>query len=259
MPAHEFLQTVPRDELVRIIDEFGEETSAFGGAAPRRIADAICLARSRGELPTTTSAFARLVAQVRGRESSGQQMHPAKMTFQALRVHLNDEFGELRRGMRAAFRMMAEGGRLGVITWKFSERKILDAVVNDLEAVRPNEPLFAWYQRQPDAPALPKASSLQNDEVVRPSEHEVQRNSRARQGLLHVMHKRRLPRLSHLEKQAYALPAWAQVVAPVKEASPDQAARPGARAGRGEGGKRKRERAPSERPPGGRRTGDTAG
>ena len=64
MPAYEFLQTVPHDELVRIIDEFGEETMGFGGAAPRRIADAICLARARGTLPKTTKAFSELVTQV---------------------------------------------------------------------------------------------------------------------------------------------------------------------------------------------------
>lgn len=151
------------------------------------------------------------------------------MTFQALRVHLNDEFGEMARGMRAAFKMISsDGGRIGVITWKFSERKILDSVVNALEAVRPVEPLLEWYRLQPGAPALPAGPSLQYDEVVRPSEREVQRNSRARQGLLHVLRKRTLPRLAHLEKRAYALSAWAQVVAPGAPATPcaDGAQRP---------------------------------
>mmetsp|Transcript_26847 Transcript_26847/g.88090 ORF Transcript_26847/g.88090 Transcript_26847/m.88090 type:complete len:493 (+) Transcript_26847:16-1494(+) len=212
MPAYDFLMTVPHEELVRIIDEYGEETGDFGGAAPRRIADAICLARSRGELPNRTKPFAKMIARVRGKESSGQQMHPAKMTFQALRIHLNDEFGEMRRGMKAAFKLLGIGGRLGLITWKFSERKILDGVVNSLEAVRYGEPLLEWYNEQPGAEPLPDGPSLENDEVVRPSERELQKNSRARQGLLHVMHKRSLPRLAHLEKRAYALPSWADML-----------------------------------------------
>jgi len=222
VPASEFLTTVPRTELVRILSEYGEESG--GGHAARRIADAICLARSRGELPTTTKRFAELVAQAKGKETSGQVMHPAKMTFQALRIHLNDEFEEMRKGMRAAFKLVGEGGRVGLITWKFSERKIVDEVYGALEAVRADEPLLKWYQGQPGAPTLPDGPSMESEEVVRPSEKELKMNSRARVALLHVLHKRNLPRLAHLEKRAYALPGWADVVAPVGSTAPDAAA-----------------------------------
>merc|ERR1719433_2354781 len=106
-------------------------------------------------------------------------MHPAKMTFQALSVHLNNEFHEIRKGMLTAFKLVAEGGRIGLITWKFSERKIIDEVFSSLEAVRDKEPLLEWYRQQPDAPPLSKAPSLENVEVVRPSERELQKNSRS--------------------------------------------------------------------------------
>jgi 16S rRNA (cytosine1402-N4)-methyltransferase len=43
-------------------------------------------------------------------------MHPAKLTFQAIRIHLNQEFDEMKRGMRAAVEVMPEGGRLAVLT-----------------------------------------------------------------------------------------------------------------------------------------------
>ena len=46
-------------------------------------------------------------------------MHPAKLTFQALRIHLNQEFDEMRRGMRAAMETMRDGGALGVLTVRF--------------------------------------------------------------------------------------------------------------------------------------------
>eukprot|EP00928_Gymnodinium_smaydae_P072254 TRINITY_DN55651_c0_g1_i1.p1 TRINITY_DN55651_c0_g1~~TRINITY_DN55651_c0_g1_i1.p1 ORF type:complete len:541 (+),score=61.80 TRINITY_DN55651_c0_g1_i1:64-1623(+) len=215
VPASEFLMTVPHSELVRIISEYGEVSATGEHHAARRIADAICLARSRGNLPTTTKAFAALVAQAKGKEASGQAMHPAKMTFQALRIHLNDEFDEARKGMRAAFEILSEGGRIALITWKFSERDIVDEVFRSLEAVKDNEPLFEWYKAQPDYSPLPDGPSLQSDEVIRPSERELQRNSRSRAALLHVLYKRSLPRLAHLEERAYALPGWGQVVAPV--------------------------------------------
>ena len=61
----------------------------------------------------TTKAFAALVAAAKGK---GSERAPAKLTFQALRIHLNQEFDEMRRGMRAAAEVMIDGGRLGVMT-----------------------------------------------------------------------------------------------------------------------------------------------
>ena len=52
-------------------------------------------------------------------------MHSAKMTFQALRIHLNREFDELRRGMASALKCLRPGGKLGIITWKHSECAIV--------------------------------------------------------------------------------------------------------------------------------------
>ena len=93
------------------------------------------------------------------------------------------------------------------------------ALLGALGAVRPHEPLLEWYTQQPHAPPLPDGPSLESDDVVRPSERELQRNSRSRQGLLHVLRKRHTPRLAHLEKRAYKLPGWADAVAPIGGAS----------------------------------------
>ena len=54
-----------------------------------------------------------------------QAMHPAKMTFQALRIHINREFEELKRGMTSALKCLKPGGKLGIITWKHSECAIV--------------------------------------------------------------------------------------------------------------------------------------
>lgn len=116
VPAWKWLESAPRDEIRRVVGEYGETTDAV---AARRIADAIYVAAKRGKLPRRTREFAGLVAAAKGKEY--QPMHPAKLTFQALRIHLNDEFGEMRNGMASAFRLLGEGGRIGLITWKHSE------------------------------------------------------------------------------------------------------------------------------------------
>ena len=78
MPAYEWLATVERSELIRVLRSYGETTDA---AAARRIADAICVARTHGALPKRTKDFAALVGRAKGVEY--QLMHPAKLTFQA--------------------------------------------------------------------------------------------------------------------------------------------------------------------------------
>eukprot|EP00931_Biecheleriopsis_adriatica_P025694 TRINITY_DN15701_c0_g1_i1.p1 TRINITY_DN15701_c0_g1~~TRINITY_DN15701_c0_g1_i1.p1 ORF type:complete len:498 (+),score=70.95 TRINITY_DN15701_c0_g1_i1:331-1824(+) len=201
--AWDFLMSAPREEIIRIISEYGETTDH---SAARRIADVICLTRSKGALPKRTREFATLVAQAKGREY--QAMHPAKLTFQALRIHLNNEFSEMKNGIRAAFKLLGEGGRIGLISWKHSECAIIVDIFRSLEAVRDKEPLLKWYRAQPDADALPENWSMEMDEVTRPSERELQTNSRSRSALLHVLRKRRLPRLSDLERVVYSLPAW---------------------------------------------------
>ena len=76
-PASTLLQKVERDDLIKIIHDFGETSDPI---AARRVADAIVLAREHGNLPCTTKAFATLVASAKGKEY--QAMHPAKLTFQ---------------------------------------------------------------------------------------------------------------------------------------------------------------------------------
>ena len=84
------------------------------------------------------------VATAKGREY--QNMHPAKLTFQALRIHLNEEFAEMRRGMGAAFALLGAGGRIGLITWKHSECAIVVDAFRRLEAVRAESPLAKWWE-----------------------------------------------------------------------------------------------------------------
>lgn len=91
--------------------------------AARRIADAVALHVSEGTLPDRTREFADMVVRAKGKEY--QAMHPSKLTFQSLRVHINQEFEEIRRGINAAFQVLKEGGRCGLLTWKHSECAIV--------------------------------------------------------------------------------------------------------------------------------------
>ncbi len=129
----ELLQTAEEGELARLLEDYGEERQA------RRIARAIVRHRDR-EGPITGSAqLARIVAgamppQARGgrgaspRRQSGLspwRPHPATRTFQALRIAVNDELGELTRALPAALRGLSAGGRMGVIAFHSLEDRIV--------------------------------------------------------------------------------------------------------------------------------------
>ena len=95
-------------ELAAIIFEYGEERWA------RRIAKAIVAARTERPI-TRTAELATIVRRMVRRSADG--IDPATRTFQALRIHVNDELGELDRGLRAAERLLAENGRLAVVAF----------------------------------------------------------------------------------------------------------------------------------------------
>lgn len=110
--AAELVNTLPEEELARIIYEFGEERHA------RRIARAICSARPFHD----TSSLAAVVARAAG--PSGK-IHPATRTFQALRIAVNDELGALQRALPQAVTCLAPYGRLVVISFHSLEDRIV--------------------------------------------------------------------------------------------------------------------------------------
>lgn len=116
MTAAELVNNAPEAELADIIHHYGEEKAA------RRIAKAIVLARAEKPI-TTTHQLAALVAKVVGRGKG--KIDPATRTFQALRIHVNDELGELVRALEAAEQLLAPGGRLVVVTFHSLEDRIV--------------------------------------------------------------------------------------------------------------------------------------
>lgn len=107
-----------RDELIRILREYGEERFA------PKIAEAIVEYRKHHRILSTTElAFIVQGAVPRGYEHG--RIHPATRTFQALRIAVNDELGALREGLQHAFDALAPAGRLAVISFHSLEDRIV--------------------------------------------------------------------------------------------------------------------------------------
>lgn len=113
--AADIVNTWPKEELIRILREYGEERSAG------RIATAIISAREKSAIMTTKS-LARIVWDAIGKTS---KIHPATQTFQALRIAVNDEFGNLKEALPIAASLLEPGGRIGVISFHSIEDRIV--------------------------------------------------------------------------------------------------------------------------------------
>ncbi|HUW66091.1 MAG TPA: 16S rRNA (cytosine(1402)-N(4))-methyltransferase RsmH [Spirochaetia bacterium] len=125
LTAAGLLATASEKELARILWTYGEER--YG----RRIAAGVVRARAREPVVTT----GRLVEVIRGALPAGVGRvgpHPARRTFQALRIAVNDELGYLQRGLAAAVEALAPGGRVVVISYHSLEDRIVKQYFVDL-------------------------------------------------------------------------------------------------------------------------------
>jgi 16S rRNA (cytosine1402-N4)-methyltransferase len=133
-------------ELADIIHDYGEERRA------RAIAHAIVVARQAAPI-TGTLQLAEIVRRAFGGKSAGG-IDPATRTFQALRIYVNDELGELDRGLLAAEALLRSGGRVAVVTFHSLEDRRVKRFLrqrsgcNHLPATVPRPP--SW--REPDLP-----------------------------------------------------------------------------------------------------------
>lgn len=114
--AAQLVNTLPYAELARIIGTYGEDKFASS------IARAIVRYRENKEIVTTLELAEIIKSSVPQRVR--REGHPARQTFQAIRIAVNDEFGELERGLDSAFEMLRPGGRLAVITFHSIEDRI---------------------------------------------------------------------------------------------------------------------------------------
>lgn len=170
-----WLNTAPEAEIAAAIRRYGEEHRA------RHVARGIVRARPLER----TLQLAAVVA--RATPDRGADKHPATRVFQAVRIHINDELNELDRGLVAAFRALAVGGRLAVITFHGLEHRLV------------RRRFRQWLQGSALPPRLPvrglplplarRVESVGGG--VRPDAAEVHANPRARSALLQAVEKLR--------------------------------------------------------------------
>ena len=171
MSAADFVNTAEEREIADVIWIYGEER------ASRRVARAI----TRGRPFETTAALAEAVRSAlppRGRD----QIDPATRSFQAIRIHVNDELGELERGLRGAEQVLAPGGRLAVVSFHSLEDRIVKTFLAERsgEAAQPSRhapPQSAAAARRP-------AFTLKWRGVRKPDDAEAEVNPRARSARL---------------------------------------------------------------------------
>lgn len=167
--AAEWLAEVDERELAMVIARYGEERYA------RRIARAIVGARADHPIDDTAE-LARVVAGAVPRREPGK--HPATRTFQALRIQVNDELGQLERVLPAAVAALAPGGRLAVISFHSLEDRMVKRFLRDQSR---DDPAWAGL---PMVPAAAQARLKLVGRAVFPGEEEVRRNPRARSAVL---------------------------------------------------------------------------
>ena len=170
--AAEWVAETPEREMSRVFWEFGEERHA------RRIARSIVNARQQQPLETTTQ-LAELIESTIGKH---EKKHPATRCFQAIRIVVNDELGDLASGLDAAIRQLRPGGRLVAISFHSLEDRLVKRTFR--EAARPGR-VRRNIPEHPDwSPRLKLIGK-----AIRPSEQEISANPRARSAIMRVAEK----------------------------------------------------------------------
>lgn len=172
--AGEWLAAADVQEIADVLKRYGEQPAA------RRIAQAIVAARPI----TDTLHLAEVIeaatpAAIRRRSGA---RHVATQSFQALRIHTNDELGEVQTGLPKLFAALAVGGRLAVISF----HSIEDRLVKRFFKAQTQRPTVPRRLPVPDA-ALPAAAARSVAGPLRASERELQANPRARSATLRVL------------------------------------------------------------------------
>ena len=167
--AADVVNTVDERTLTLIISRYGEEKNA------RRIARAIIAARP----VTGTAQLAAIVSEAQGPAALRHAIHPATRTFQALRIHVNDELGELERGLDAALNILKPQGRLVVVSFHSLEDRIVKQFLSSRSTAAPRA------SRHAPVTAAPKPMfELLTHRPRTPSAEEIESNPRARSAKL---------------------------------------------------------------------------
>ena len=169
--AMSFVNQASETELARVIRGYGEERRALS------VAKAIVAARSRQTI-SRTGDLAAIVRRVVRKSADG--LDPATRTFQALRIHINNELGELASGLAAAERVLAAGSRLVVVSFHSLEDRLVKSFFRDRIGRASNPSRHQPTQKREDVPSF----RLLTARPVRPKTGEISANVRSRSARL---------------------------------------------------------------------------
>ena len=174
LTAREVVNEYPQDELRRILYEYGEERYAPSIAA--------AIVRRREEAPIeTTLELVDVIRSAMPAKALREKQHPAKRSFQAIRIAVNDELGAVREAMEKAIDCLNPGGRLAVITFHSLEDRIVKAAFQQAAqgCTCPKDFPVCICGKKPKVKLTPRKPIL-------PDEKEIEENPRARSAKLRV-------------------------------------------------------------------------
>ena len=178
LTAYDVVNTWPREELRRILFRYGEEKCSSQIAA--------AIERRRAEKPIeTTLELVDVIRSAMPPAALREKQHPAKRSFQAIRIAVNDELGSVAKAMEAAIPLLNPGGRLAVITFHSLEDRIVkNAMASAAKGcICPPEFPVCVCGRKPQVDIITKKPIVSTPE-------ELERNPRARSAKLRVCQKR---------------------------------------------------------------------
>ena len=181
LTAADVVNTWPQEELRRILQQYGEERYTPSIAA--------AIVRRRQERPiATTGELVEVIKSGMPAKALKEKQHPAKRSFQAIRIAVNDELASVDRMLQGAVPRLNRGGRLAVITFHSLEDRIVKNALAQFArgCICPPDFPVCVCGRTPDVKLTPKKPIL-------PSEREIEENPRARSAKLRVAEKLKDP------------------------------------------------------------------
>ena len=170
--AYDVVNTYSYNDLVRILREYGEEKYASN------IANNIIKTRENKKIETTLELVEVIKKSMPYKAM--KDSHPARKTFQAIRIEVNNELGVLRDALEEAIEMLNVGGRISVITFHSLEDKIVKEIFNKYSKVDSSLSKLPFIPNE----YLPKFKLIAN---ITPSKEELEENNRARSSRLRVI------------------------------------------------------------------------
>lgn len=178
LSAYEVVNTYSPEDLHRIIRDYGEEKYAY--AITREIV------RSRKVRPIeTTLELVEIIKRALPMKVLNKVGHPAKQTFQAIRIEVNDELNVLKKALKDASELLNPRGRMCVISFNSLEDRIVKQFFNELGKAKPQSRRYPTIEK-------PLSYTVLTRKVIVASEKEVAENNRAKSAKLRILERNEL-------------------------------------------------------------------